>query len=65
MWTALQAKLTASTSEGALQKALASVRNHKSSDGIAHFSEVDAARGSLGRFPGSEAMPIIKSYLES
>jgi len=35
------------------------------SDGVFRFSEIDASRGSLGRFPGSEVMPIIKSYLQS
>jgi 2,3-bisphosphoglycerate-independent phosphoglycerate mutase len=63
VWRVLQAKLAASPGGEAEQEALARVSGNDESDGIPHFSEVDAARGSLGRFPGSEVMPIIKSYL--
>jgi len=65
VWRVLQAKLAASPGGEAQaeQEALARVSGNDESDGIPHFSEVDAARGSLGRFPGSEVMPIIKSYL--
>ncbi|ELR19878.1 2,3bisphosphoglycerate-independent phosphoglycerate mutase-like protein [Acanthamoeba castellanii str. Neff] len=65
VWRVLQAKLAASPGgeTQAEQEALARVSGNDESDGIPHFSEVDAARGSLGRFPGSEVMPIIKSYL--
>lgn len=59
----LQAKLSSGAAEEAERKAAEAVHGKEGCDGIARFSEVDAARGSLGRFPGSEVMPIIKSYL--
>lgn len=31
-------------------------------DGVATFSEVEAVHGVLGRFPGSEAMPLLKRF---
>ena len=34
-----------------------------SGDAVCCFSEVAAAEGSLGRFPGSEVIPLIKSFL--
>ncbi|EFJ17030.1 hypothetical protein SELMODRAFT_268500 [Selaginella moellendorffii] len=33
-------------------------------DGVTSFSELSAARGVLGRFPGSEMMGIIKKYMQ-
>ena len=35
---------------------------HGRADNVQKFSEVCAARGALGRFPGSEAMSIIKQF---
>lgn len=35
-----------------------------SGDSVCEFSEIAAARGCLGRFPGGEMMGIIKSFLE-
>lgn len=32
-------------------------------DGVSRFDEVAAARGALGRFPGSELMPFLRSML--
>ena len=34
----------------------------KLKDSVQQFSEIDAAGGGLGRFPGSEVMTIIKSF---
>ena len=31
-------------------------------DGVARFDEVAAARGALGRFPGSEVMPLLRQF---
>jgi hypothetical protein len=31
-------------------------------DGVAAFDEISAARGALGRFPGSEVMPLLKRF---
>ncbi len=31
-------------------------------DPVRSFDEVSAARGALGRFPGSQVMPLIKQY---
>jgi 2,3-bisphosphoglycerate-independent phosphoglycerate mutase len=33
-------------------------------DSVSEFSEVAAARGYLGRFPGSEMMGVIKKYMK-
>jgi 2,3-bisphosphoglycerate-independent phosphoglycerate mutase len=67
VWRVLQAKLEARAGGEAQaeQAAIARVSGNPDCDGIPHFSEIDAARGSLGRFPGSEVMPIIKSYLQA
>lgn len=32
-------------------------------DGVQRFSEIDAAAGALGRFPGSQAMPLIRQFI--
>lgn len=32
-------------------------------DAVAAFDELSAARGALGRFPGSEAMPLLKRFI--
>lgn len=34
-------------------------------DGVVSFDEVAAAQGALGRFPGREVMPLVKSFLSS
>lgn len=31
-------------------------------DPVRSFDEVSAVRGALGRFPGSQVMPLIKQY---
>jgi 2,3-bisphosphoglycerate-independent phosphoglycerate mutase len=35
-----------------------------SGDSVSEFNEVAAARGCLGRFPGSEMMGVIKKYMK-
>ncbi|KAJ4787065.1 hypothetical protein LUZ62_038311 [Rhynchospora pubera] len=36
-----------------------------SGDSVSEFSEIAAARGCLGRFPGSEMMGVIKKYMKT
>lgn len=42
-----------------------SARRASGGDQVNEFSEIAAARGCLGRFPGSEMMGIIKKFLKS
>ncbi|GAB4827442.1 hypothetical protein Ancab_034326 [Ancistrocladus abbreviatus] len=42
----------------------ASVGQPVSGDSVSEFNEIAAARGCLGRFPGSEMMEIIKAFLK-
>jgi 2,3-diphosphopglycerate-independent phosphoglycerate mutase len=65
VWKLLQAKLSADDAEDADRRVSLITSKSEDSDGVFRFSEIDASRGSLGRFPGSEVMPIIKSYLQS
>lgn len=32
-------------------------------DGVKRYSEIDAAAGALGRFPGSQVMPLIRQFI--
>ena len=32
-------------------------------DGVRRFSEIDAPAGALGRFPGSQVMPLIRQFV--
>ena len=34
-------------------------------DGVGRFDEVAAAQGALGRFPGSQVMPLVRSFLNA
>ncbi len=34
-------------------------------DSVREFDEVAAAQGALGRFPGSQVMPLIRSFLSA
>lgn len=34
-------------------------------DGVGRFDEVAAAQGALGRFPGSQVMPLLRSFLNA
>jgi 2,3-bisphosphoglycerate-independent phosphoglycerate mutase len=36
-----------------------------SGDSVCEFNEIAAARGCLGRFPGSEMMGIIKKFIKA
>lgn len=34
-----------------------------SGDAVASFDEISAAAGALGRFPGQQVMPLVKSFM--
>ncbi|KAK9826634.1 hypothetical protein WJX74_007188 [Apatococcus lobatus] len=53
----------ASTAPGTLQRRQVSHAISTSGDAVAKFDEISAAGGSLGRFPGQQVMPLIKSFM--
>eukprot|EP00761_Pharyngomonas_kirbyi_P010124 gb/GECH01010142.1/.p1 GENE.gb/GECH01010142.1/~~gb/GECH01010142.1/.p1 ORF type:complete len:443 (+),score=105.66 gb/GECH01010142.1/:1-1329(+) len=48
----------------ALNQTSKNVRNDLT-DSVASFNEIDAANGSLGRFPGSQVMLILKEFMKA